>query len=341
MKHLYTLFFTFALLATNYSFAVDISEIKKDSIVKIENTDLSLIYYKKTTAVWHNFANFYIVEPTKNWFVYLNSAKLLVEVDYKHKTFYAIIEDELTGGYKRFMIGKNRIYLDVLTMREEYFIKDLIKIDTQYFDQSFNKIEAEHTQEPYGTSGLKFHKNHILVTDNQKNFDNSSPLESMQFPGEDSIKSDGNLAHKDDDFVYSISKSGVYNFKKREWILPRKFNTIEQSKSELITNPSPTNLKSLNSQVWRKKFCKWQLKSPAYSSIEKVGAVYICTTQIDEHGQFSYIILNKDLKPIEINDFYNFDLVESSENGIKITPILSQTNTTFLLDLNGKLRKSS
>ena len=85
--HLYKLIFILTLLITNYSVSQSLDDIKKDSIVKVKNTDLSLVYYKKTTAVWHNFANFYIVKPTKNWFIYLNSAQLLVEVDLNTNIF--------------------------------------------------------------------------------------------------------------------------------------------------------------------------------------------------------------------------------------------------------------
>lgn len=352
MKHLYTLFFTFALLATNYSFAIDISEIKKDSIVKIENTDLSLIYYKKTTAVWHNFANFYIVEPTKNWFVYLNSAKLLVEVDYKHKTFYAIIEDELTGGYKRFMIGKDEIHGDIIygqtlesLTSEVKTYKEYIQIDSLCFSKSLKEVSTPLDSNKVGEYSLSFDKKLLFKTDYTYSYElkpyGPVAFESIEYPGEDSISINGDVLYHAGPEKLGCSNSGVFNFKKKKWLLVQKFNTINYTKSELITNAQSPDLRELNSQVWRKKFCKWQLKSPTYSSIEKLGSVYICTTQIDEHSQFSYLILDKDLKPIEINDFYNFDLVESSENGIKVTPILSQTNTTFLLDLNGKLRKSN
>jgi len=152
MKHLFKILFGLSLLLTLNVKAQGVNAIEKDSVVKIENSDLSLIYYKKTTAVWHNFANFYVVEPTKNWFVYLHSAQLLVEVDYKHKTFFAVVEDELTGGYKRFLIGEESFNIELLTMREGHLLKDIIKIDTQYFDQSFNKIEVKRIQEPYGSS---------------------------------------------------------------------------------------------------------------------------------------------------------------------------------------------
>lgn len=140
MKYLYKLIFLFTLLLSNYVDAQGLSDIQSDSIVKINNTDLSLIYYKKTTAVWHNFANFYVVEPTKNWFVYLHSAELLVEVDFKHKSFYAVVEDELTGGYKRFLIGKDEIQAELLNSRKGCFlIQNILSIDTQCFDLSFNK----------------------------------------------------------------------------------------------------------------------------------------------------------------------------------------------------------
>jgi hypothetical protein len=338
MKLLYKLIFVLTLLVTNYSVAQGLNDIEKDSIVKIKNTDLSLIYYKKTTAVWHNFANFYVVEPTKNWFIFLNSAELLVEVDYKHKTFYAVVEDELTGGYKRFLIGEKQFIAKLLDSRKGcYFMQKAIKLDTQYFDLSFNKIEQVRIGQPYGEIGLKTSKRNIIITDYKLNYDNSEVIQSIQYPGEDSVNSNYQTCYVKGDFDYSISKTGIYNLKKREWILPQKFNTISYSKSELITNPKPTNLNQLNSQVWRKKQGKWEMMSPSYSSIEKIGNIYICTTQQDKYSQSSYIILDKKLKPIRVNDFYNFDLVESTNKSIKITPILSKPTSIFELDFKGNI----
>ena len=100
------------------------------------------------------------------------------------------------------------------------------------------------------------------------------------------------------------------------------------------------DLKELNSQIWRTKFCKWELKSVTYSSIKKAGSVYICTTQLDKYGQVSYLVLCKDLKPIEINDFYNFDFVETIKDGVKITPILTKPTSTFVLDFKGNIINS-
>jgi hypothetical protein len=337
MKYLYNLFFILVLLVTTTSVAQGLSDIEKDSIVKIENTDLSLIYYKKTTAVWHNFANFYVVEPTKNWFVYLHSAELLVEVDYKHKTFYAVVEDELTGGYKRFLIGKNDFNAELLTIRVHHSLKKIIKIDTQLFDLSFNKVENYIARKPYGEIGLIISKHNIIITDYQIDNTNSKAIKSIQYPGEDSVSSNYETCYVDGDFDYSISKSGVFNIQKREWLLPQKFNTIHYSKSEIITNPSPTNLKELNSEVWQKRLCKWELKSHTYSSIEKFGALYICRTKKDNFDQSSYIILDKTLKPLSINDFYNFDLIESSSERIEVTPVLSNPTSIFILDFNGNI----
>jgi hypothetical protein len=338
MNNLYKLLFILSALSTNLSVAQGLNTIKKDSIVKIDNSDLSLIYYKETTAVWHNFANFYVVEPTKNWFVYLHSAELLVEVDYKHNTFYAVVEDKLTGGYKRFLIGKEELNAKLFSSRKGCFLtQEVINLDTQLFDLSFNKIEEDRTGEPYGEIGLKMSKHNIIITDYKLNYDNSEVIESIKYPGEDSVNSNYHTCYVKGDFDYSISKSGIYNFKKREWLLPQNFNTIHYSKSELITNPKPTNLKELNSEVWQKHLCKWELKSHTYSSIEKIGSLYICRTKKDSFNQSSYIILDKDFKPIEINDFYNFDLVEIVKDGIKITPILSKPSSIFNLDFTGSI----
>jgi len=64
------------------------------------------VYPKKKMAVWHN-ANFFVAQPTKNYFIYIESAELLVEIDLKHKNFYAIVEDQILGGYKRFYFANN------------------------------------------------------------------------------------------------------------------------------------------------------------------------------------------------------------------------------------------
>ena len=238
MKHLYTLFFTFALLATNYSFAIDISEIKKDSIVKIENTDLSLIYYKKTTAVWHNFANFYIVEPTKNWFVYLNSAKLLVEVDYKHKTFYAIIEDELTGGYKRFMIGKDEIHGDIIygqtlesLTSEVKTYKEYIQIDSLCFSKSLKAVSTPLDSNKVGEYSLSFDKKLLFKTDYKYSYELKpypplQAIESIEYPGEDSI-ADGSYVYPPMKAQIGCSNSGVFNFKKKKWTIRPEYSSIK------------------------------------------------------------------------------------------------------------------
>lgn len=338
MKHLYKLIFILSFLATDYSLAQGLNAIEKDSIIKINNTDLSLIYYKKTTAIWHNFANFYVVEPTKNWFVYLHSAELLVEVDYKHKTFFAIVEDELTGGYKRFQLGKETFNAELTYQRKGCYGRErVIKIDTQYFDLSFNKIEQKYAHGINGKVGIKLDRKNIIVTDYQITNANSKAIESIQYPGEDSVSSHYETCYAEGNFDYSISKSGIYNFKNREWLLPQKFNTINYSKSELITNPKPTNLRELNSEVWQKRFCKWELKSHTYSSIEKIGSLYICRTKKDNFNQSSYIILGKDFKPISVNDFYNFDLIEKVNNTLKITPVLSKPTSIFELDFKGNI----
>jgi len=342
MKHLFKILFALSILITNHTKAEGLNDIKKDSIVSIPNSDLSLIYYKKTTAVWHNFANFYVVEPTKNWFVYLHSAQLLVEVDFKHKTFYAVVEDELTGGYKRFLIGKKSFKAELTDIRKGCVQKETaFKIDSVFFDLSFNKLgQNKHIIKSNGEIGFEFNKTNVIITDYQIERSYSDIIMSLEYPGEDSINSDGQVCYKEYGFDYTISKSGIFNIKKKNWLLPRKFNTIHYTKSEFITNPAPTNLKEQNSQIWRKKFCKWELKSPSYSSIEKIGNIYICTTQLDEYGQFSYLILDKKLKPISVNDFYNFDAVESTNKGVKITPVLSNSTSIFELDFNGNLLNS-
>ena len=353
MKYLYKLIFFLPLLITSPSVAQGLSDIEKDSIVKIENTDLSLIYYKKTTAVWHNFANFYIVEPTKNWFVYLHSAELLIEVDYKHKTFYAVVEDELTGGYKRFLIGENEMHGNIVYAQtpeskntEEPTYKEYILIDTSYYSLSLKQTDTPLDPIKVGEYDLNFDKKLLFKLDyrNSYEFRPYGPfiaIESIEYPGEDSITDEGYTIYPAPPEKSGHSNSGVFNIKKREWLLAQKFNTINHTKSELITNATSTDLRELNSQIWRKKHCKWELKSATYSSLEKVGSFYICTTQLDEYGQFSYLILDKDLKPIEINDFYNFDLVETLNNGIKIIPILAKPTTNFVLDLNGNIVNSN
>ena len=346
MKLLYKLIFFLTLLVTNYSVAQGLNDIEKDSIVKIKNTDLSLIYYKKTTAVWHNFANFYVVEPTKNWFIYLNSAKLLVEVDYKHKTFYAVVEDELTGGYKRFLIGENKIQGDIIYARKpetsKKSLKEYIQIDTLYYSKSLKKITSKLIGKKVGEYGLKIKGKLLIITDYINTYDTKPYLfpeviKSIQYSGKDSITINGKVVYKSSLDKSGISNSGILNLRKREWLLPQKFNTISYSKSELITNPKPTNLNQLNSKIWRKKQWKWEIMSPSYSSIEKIGNIYICTTQQDKYSQSSYIILDKKLKPIRVNDFYNFDLVESTNKSIKITPILSKPTSIFELDFKGNI----
>ena len=67
MKNIYALLFT---LLSTYGFSQTLSEITYDSIVKIENTELSLVYAKKKTAVWHD-ANFFVAQPTNNHFIFL------------------------------------------------------------------------------------------------------------------------------------------------------------------------------------------------------------------------------------------------------------------------------
>ncbi len=352
MKHLYNLIFILTFLVTNYSVSQNLNDIKKDSIVKIDNTDLSLIYYKKTTAVWHNFASFYVVEPTKNWFIYLNSVQLLVEVDYKHKTFFAVIEDELTGGYKRFLIGENDIHGDIIYAQtlesrnsdvKEY--KEYIQIDSLYFSKSLKEVITPLDSFKVGEYSLSFDKKLIFKTDfiyayELKPYPLLQAIESIQYPGEDSITIDSDVVYFPWPIKEKLSKSGIYSLKKREWLLPQVFNTIDHSKSELITNPISMDLRELNSQIWRNKFCKWELKSVTYSSIKKAESVYICTTQLDKYGQVSYLVLGKDLKPIEINDFYNFDFVEAIKDGVKITPILTKPTSTFVLDFKGNIINS-
>ena len=327
-----------AFFTTTNSYTQSLKEIKKDSIVKIADTDLSLIYYKKTTAVWHNLANFNVVEPTKNWFIYLNSAELLVEVDYKHKTFYAIVQDELTGGYKRFLLGENKFIGNLYSSKKGcYILKQTIKINDSYFDLSLKKVENTIIGTQNGKVSLEFWKKNIIVTDYKINNDNSEVIQSIQYPGEDSVSSNYKTCYVKGDFNYSVSNSAMYNYKKREWVLSQKYNTINYYKSELITNRSPTNLNQLNSQVWRKKHCQWVLMSPSYASIEKVGDIYSCRTKQDTYGQSSFILLDKNLTPIKVNDFYNFDLVESTDKGIKVTPIISNPTLFVELNFNGNL----
>ena len=61
------------------------------------------------------------------------------------------------------------------------------------------------------------------------------------------------------------------------------------------------------------------------------------TTKKDNFNQSSYIILGKDFKPISINDFYNFDLIEKVNNTLKITPVLSKPTSIFELDFKGNI----
>jgi len=340
------------MLITNHTKAQGLNDIKKDSIVSIPNSDLSLIYYKKTTSVWHNFANFYVVEPTKNWFVYLHSAQLLVEVDFKQKTFYAVVEDELTGGYKRFLIGENKIHGDIIygqtpesITSETKTYKEYIQIDSLYFSKSLKEVSTPLDSNKVGEYSLSFNKKLLFKIDfvyvyQLKPYGLDTAIESIEYPGEDSISDYSNIIYPAPHEKTGRSNSGVYYFKKREWLLSQTFNTIDYSKLELITNSISMDLRELNSQIWRKKFCKWELKSPSYSSIEKVGNIYICTTQLDEYGQFSYLILNKKLKPVEINDFFNFDLVEKVESKIKVTPVLASPNSSFTLNDKGTIINS-
>lgn len=224
MKNIY---FLLLLITTQFSYSQSLNDTKYDSIVKIENTDLSLVYSKKKTAVWHG-ANFFVAQPTKNYFIFLEAAELLIEVDFKHKAFYAIVQDENTGGYKRFFLANDGFEADVF--QTEYDGSFLL-LDTTAYSLSLTKIENTGYRYKIGEIGLQLNDHFLHVTDFKNSFYdkfNEFPLMSIEYPGEDSISIEGNFVYPPVEIFPGVQNSGVYNFKEKNW-------TIKPNYSQLIT----------------------------------------------------------------------------------------------------------
>jgi hypothetical protein len=207
------------LITTITLSAQSLDDLKYDSIVKIPNSDFSLIYHKKKTAVWHD-ANFYVVKPTKNIFVYLESAELLVEVDTKKQNFYAIVTEPQTGGFKRFFVGKGVLEEKLLLINNS---KVCIEKDSLIYDKNLIKVEEESIiyNRFIGQTKLEILNKHLIVTDYKMSYDfieyMPEPIQSIEFPGEDSIY--GCCTVYKPLVTTSISNSGVYNFKEKKWII--------------------------------------------------------------------------------------------------------------------------
>ena len=329
MKLLLLTFLISCITINGYS--QSLNDIKKDSIVKIENTDLSLIYYKKTTAVWHNFANFYVVEPTKNWFIYLHSAELLVEVDFKHKTFYAIVEDELTGGYKQFLIGKNEIHGDIVyaqtpesitTSKEIY--REYIQIDTSFYSKSLKKITKEINGDKVGEYKLEFESKLLFVTNYKNNYEKQPYLfpeviESIKYPGEDSITNYGDVIYHPPATVKRVSKSGVYNNKCKKWILEPSNHFLYKHKNNLLISKENDSLKHFSTgyysifeikknklKIINKKITKPNIeiieKFTDFDSIQQKGVYHFITFKNNKQGFIRFQLFNHDNVEYYYND---------------------------------------
>jgi len=247
MKHIYALLL---ILLSTYGFSQTLSELKYDSIVKIEYTDLSLVYLKKKTAVWHD-ANFFVAKPTKNYFIYLESAELLVEVDFKHKDFYAIVQDENTGGYKRFFLANEGFEAEIL---HSEFDDNFLLLDSTKYSLSLNKIENTGYGHKIGQIGLKLDKTFLKVTDYKNSVEdvfNQFPILSLEYPDEDSVSFEGNVVYSPLFIFPGVSNSGIYNFKEKKWpIKPNYSQLISFQNRILLSTELDTNKISLDSVAY-------------------------------------------------------------------------------------------
>ena len=109
------------------------------------------------------------------------------------------------------------------------------------------------------------------------------------------------------------------------------------------------------SAVWRKVNGVWEKQTPYFESIKKVGNIYVCKQSFSETKVWKrdsnlpgldkwelasiekkpaqYVVLNSDLKPVEVNEESRFDVVEILNEELKI----ESNGQAFTLDSNGRV----
>jgi len=226
--------FLFLLFGLNSTLiAQKLSDFKSDSIIEIDGTDLSLIYYKKKTAVWDNKFNYLILESTKNKFVFLKSTGFLVEVDFKKKDFYALVSDKTTLGYRHFLIGNTNFNAQIKYCGEENYNGEYVLIDTFQLNSSLEEIEnISHTNNhlKIGDVKLEIIGHNLFITDFKKSYEDNR-LEPKQIvlkdkKGNPILSQNGNKIFLSDAIVLAQSNSGIYNYKKNNWILLQKYHQL-------------------------------------------------------------------------------------------------------------------
>jgi hypothetical protein len=237
MKNSYALLFLFISF---FGYGQTLKDIKYDSIVKIENTDLSLVYSKKKTAVWHD-ANFFVAKPTKNHFIFLEGAQLLVEVDFKQKDFYAIVEDDITGGYKRFFLANGGFDANILhsEFNESYLVMDSIE-----YTLSLTKLENAAYGFTIGEIGLQLNSHFLFITDFKSSYQdkfNEYPLMSIEYPGEDSISYEGNTVYPPAEIFPGVQNSGVYNTKEKYWTIKTNYSQLIPFQNNILVSTELDN----------------------------------------------------------------------------------------------------
>ena len=245
------LLLTFILVST-LGITQGLDDMKYDSIVKIENTDLSLVYAKKKMAVWHD-ANFFVAKPTKNYFIYLESAELLVEIDLKRKNFYAIVQDVETGGYKRFFIANNEFKGDIYYDYDFYekaicfdgYIRNL------QLDIDSDSTKCNFSGQRDGAFGMEINGKQICVTDKITSKIYESNQVMIDEFDEDSIDENGNIVYFPDELIPGVANSGIYDFKQKKWMIEPIYGTLEINSDYILTSTElDQNLNYLDSTVY-------------------------------------------------------------------------------------------
>jgi len=231
------LFLLFFIIASFDSSAQALEGLKYDSIVKIPNSDLSLIYSKKKTAVWHD-ANFFVIQPTKNYFIFLEAAELLVEVDFKHKDFYAIVQNQELGGFKRFYIANNNFKADIYRDRETQekticFDGYRRNIQLDINDSTACEVSNSNT----GKFGMKFENKNLIVVDKlNSDYTNGNEIVLTDSQGYDSIDFEGNAIYNQPELIFGVAKSGILNTKTKQWVIQPKYSEIQTFQNNVLVS---------------------------------------------------------------------------------------------------------
>lgn len=321
------------------SFGQDLKKIQKKYSIEIcEGTDYLIVSKKGKSGIYDKKNQEFVLEPSSSHFLYVNKHKVLYEFNENNEVIVRAIKSKDFPESKLISEALNSFYLYKEIYEDYtpgvYYLQNgkLCLENSQTMkigpcNDSLTLSDLEVFKQPnYIQSGFGVKKkgNLVIVSDfaNDVFVSVDVAVQSIEYPGEDSIDNESNFVYNDID-IKGYQHSGVFDIIKNQWVIQPQYFRILSLNNLLFCNKQD----SFSGNLYFPRYGHWDIFRIEDEKLELIKENVRWAAEIPLEEMFagkgyqfaqrdsSYITFELDGKKglMHLSMFYNTDYLNEGE----------------------------